>query len=125
MRTWALIALLTVGCDDKDTEGAPPSVDTTPEDTTPEDTIADTDDADDTDDNDDTDTDPDDTGSGTDSGSTDDTAVVDAEPCEGRDVGILVGQCAVDFTLVDQNGDNQTLYDYAGQVVLLDFSGFT
>lgn len=120
MRTWALIGLLAVGCDGKDTEGEPPAVDTPPADTTLEDTHADTQDTDDTTEPDDT-AEPDDT----DSGSTDDTAVADSTPCEGREVGIQVGQCATDFTLVDQNGDTQTLYDYAGQVILLDFSGFT
>ena len=122
MRTWALIGLLTVGCDDKDTEGAPPAPDTTPVDTTVEDTVVDSGDTDDTDDT----TVPEDTGADdTGSDKTDDTAVVDTSPCEGREVGIQVGQCALDFTLLDQNGDYQTLYDYAGRAIMLDFSGFT
>ena len=72
-----------------------------------------------------------DTGS-TDTGSTDtedsgstDTGSTDTDPCEGRTVGIDVGDCAMNFALVDADGTTHDLHRYAGQVLLLDFSGFT
>ena len=52
----------------------------------------------------------------------DDTAA--ATPCEGETPGTGVGECATDFTLVDQDGVNRSLYDYYGQVIVLDFSPF-
>lgn len=121
MRTWALIGLMLMGCDGKESEGEPPADTTPPADTETEETTADTKDTDDTIPPDDTGSDAEDTGSDT----ADDTAVVESDPCEGREVGNEVGQCAIDFTLLDQNGDEQTLYDYAGKIVFLDFSGFT
>ena len=64
-----------------------------------------------------------------DSGQTDtdtdaDTAV-ELEPCVGRETGTGVGDCAEDFTRVDSSGQEHSLYDFAGDVLLLDFSGFT
>ena len=45
--------------------------------------------------------------------------------CEGAVIGVQVGECASDFTLLDQDGVSHSLYDYSGRVILLDFSGFT
>ena len=56
-----------------------------------------------------------------------DTAASDAaaNPCQGATVGSQVGECAPDFTLTGASGDSTHLYDFLGDVVLLDFSGFT
>ena len=62
------------------------------------------------------------TDGGTDGG-TDDTATAPL-PCAGKTTGYDVGDCAVDFTLYDYEGIERSLYDYAGQVILLDFSAF-
>ena len=53
-----------------------------------------------------------------------DTGTVAPSPCEGETVGYAVGECAVDFTLFDETGVERSLYDYAGQVILLEFSAF-
>ena len=45
-------------------------------------------------------------------------------PCEGASTGYAVGDCAVDFTLFDEAGVERSLYDYAGDVILLDFTAF-
>ena len=37
-------------------------------------------------------------------------------------LGTDVGNRAVDFTAKDQNGNNVSLYDYSGKVILVDFS---
>ena len=36
--------------------------------------------------------------------------------------GSDIGEIATDFTLQDQDGDNVSLYDYHGQVILMDFT---
>ncbi len=119
MRALALLGLL-VGCDDDKAEGAG----SPPQETT--ETVADsgsTDTADsgstDTKDSGSTDT--------ADSGSTDtaDSGSTDTDPCEGKTVGVDVGDCALNFALVDADGTTHELHSYAGQVLLLDFSGFT
>ena len=45
--------------------------------------------------------------------------------CGDRPIGTAVGMCAEDFNL--PNAENQTvsLYDFAGDVIFLDMSGFT
>lgn len=45
-----------------------------------------------------------------------------ADPCAGRTVGTSVGDCALDFTLIDRDGVSYTLSDYAGSVIVVDFS---
>ena len=47
-----------------------------------------------------------------------------ALPCEGVKTGVHVGDCGPDFTLLDSTGAPISLYDYAGEVILLDLSGF-
>lgn len=100
MRALALLGLL-IGCDDDKAEGAG----SPPQETT--ETVADS--------------------GSTDTGSTDtaDTGSTDTDPCEGKTVGIDVGDCALNFALVDADGTTHELHSYAGQVLLLDFSGFT
>ncbi len=51
------------------------------------------------------------------------------EGCMGGDTaapdgsfGVALGDCAEDFTLVDQDGVEVALYDHAGKVILLDLS---
>ncbi|MDG1478891.1 MAG: hypothetical protein P8R54_04835 [Myxococcota bacterium] len=118
MRALALLGLL-IGCDDDKAEGAG----SPPQETT--ETVADSGSTDtgstDTADTGSTDTDTADTGS-TD---TADTGSTDTDPCEGKTVGIDVGDCALNFALVDADGTTHELHSYAGQVLLLDFSGFT
>ena len=46
------------------------------------------------------------------------------DPCAGREVGTEIGQCAENFTLVNADGEEVSLYDFYGQVVVLDLSGF-
>ncbi|MFT5686073.1 MAG: hypothetical protein ACI8RZ_007028 [Myxococcota bacterium] len=126
MRALALMALLVVGCDgDKPTDDSETALaDTTPSDTTPSDTddpVTDSGDTDTPTDTGTTDTGTTDTG---DSG-TDDSGIADSNPCEGKTVGIDLGDCATNFALVDADGTTHELYDYAGQVLMLDFSGFT
>ena len=118
MRALALLGLL-IGCDDDKAEGAG----SPPQETT--ETVADSGSTD-TGSTDTADTDNTDTGS-TDTGSTDtaDTGSTDTDPCEGKTVGIDVGDCALNFALVDADGTTHELHSYAGQVLLLDFSGFT
>ena len=114
MRLAVLLGLLVVGCDTDKADETP--------DTTPEDTVEDTDTTPDTEDTDtvvDTGDEPEDTAP------PEDTAVVSDDPCEGRTVGVREGECAQNFSMVDKDGVTHTLHDYAGQVVLLDFSGFT
>ena len=108
MRALALLGLL-IGCDDDKAEGAG----SPPQETT--ETVADSGS---------TDTGSTDTA---DTGSTDtaDTGSTDTDPCEGKTVGIDVGDCALNFALVDADGTTHELHSYAGQVLLLDFSGFT
>ena len=50
---------------------------------------------------------------------------VAADPCEGRTVGTTVGSCAADFTLVNHEGLEVRLKDFAGDVIVLDLSSFT
>ena len=50
---------------------------------------------------------------------------VAADPCEGRPVGTTVGSCAADFTLVNHEGLEVRLKDFAGDVIVLDLSSFT
>ena len=45
-----------------------------------------------------------------------------AAVCDGRTVGTTVGACAQDFTLLDANGTAVTLSDFAGDVIVIDFS---
>ena len=113
MRALALLGLL-IGCDDDKAEGAG----SPPQETT--ETVADSGSTD-TGSTDTADTDTADTGS-TD---TADTGSTDTDPCEGKTVGIDVGDCALNFALVDADGTTHELHSYAGQVLLLDFSGFT
>jgi len=47
-------------------------------------------------------------------------ACADAPPCEGE--GIQLGECAPDFTLPEADGNDWTLSEQQGDVVLLDFS---
>ena len=42
--------------------------------------------------------------------------------CDGRTVGTTVGTCAQDFTLFDSDGTAVTLSDFAGDVIVIDFS---
>jgi peroxiredoxin len=44
------------------------------------------------------------------------------EPEPTPELGTEVGNRAVDFTAKDQNGNNVSLYDYSGKVILVDFS---
>ena len=46
------------------------------------------------------------------------------DPCAGREVGTEVGKCAQNFTLIDADGVEVSLYDFYGQVIVLDLSGF-
>lgn len=54
------------------------------------------------------------------------TDTPDSDPpaalCAGQVVGTAVGECAPDFTLLDKDGVAHTLYDHAGDVIVLDFS---
>ena len=43
-------------------------------------------------------------------------------PCADRAVGTGIGGCAPDFTLLDADGAPWTLYEHAGDVILVDFS---
>ena len=36
-----------------------------------------------------------------------------------------IGDCAENFTIVDQNGDERSLYEFYGDVIMMDLSGFT
>ena len=49
----------------------------------------------------------------------------DAEPCDGIATGWNIGDCAENFTIVDQNGDERSLYEFYGDVIMIDLSGFT
>ena len=59
---------------------------------------------------------------GDETGGTTGGGVVD--PCAGREVGTEIGQCAENFTLMDADGVEVSLYDFYGQVIVLDLSGF-
>lgn len=50
----------------------------------------------------------------------------DPAPVDERTIGVSVGDLAANITLMDQDGVQHDLWaDYAGNVVVLDFSGFT
>ena len=53
------------------------------------------------------------------------TTAVPKKVCQGRKVGTQLGQCGEDFTLLDHTKTPISLYDYAGDIILLDMSGFT
>ena len=78
-----------------------------------------------TDDSDTTDTDTTDTDT-TDTDTTDTDTDTDTTPavgpCTGRIVGVQIGDCAPDFTLLDRFGVAHSLYDYSGDVIALDVS---
>jgi thiol-disulfide isomerase/thioredoxin len=90
------------------------------------DTDADTDTDTDTDTDSDADTDTDtdtDADSDTDTDTDSDTEPPPpVDPCAGRPVGDAVGDCAQDFALLDRDGVTHDLYDYAGEVILIDLS---
>ena len=44
--------------------------------------------------------------------------------CGDRTVGTEVGDCAVNFGLIDRNGEVIELHSYVGSVLFLDLSGF-
>ena len=44
--------------------------------------------------------------------------------CGDRTVGSDIGDCAVNFGLVDRDGEVVQLHSYAGSVLFLDLSGF-
>ena len=44
--------------------------------------------------------------------------------CGDRTIGSDIGDCAVNFGLIDRNGEVVQLHSYAGSVVFLDLSGF-
>ena len=44
--------------------------------------------------------------------------------CGDRNVGADIGDCAVNFGLIDRDGEVVQLHSYAGSVVFLDLSGF-
>ena len=44
--------------------------------------------------------------------------------CGTRTVGTEVGDCAVNFGLIDRDGEVVELHSYAGSVLFLDLSGF-
>ena len=46
-------------------------------------------------------------------------------PCTDQKTGIDVGYCGEDFTLLNSKEEAVSLYDFAGDVILLDLSGFT
>jgi hypothetical protein len=45
--------------------------------------------------------------------------------CTDQKTGTSVGFCGEDFTLLNSNKEAISLYDFAGDVILLDLSGFT
>jgi hypothetical protein len=45
-------------------------------------------------------------------------------PCKGKKTGTSVGFCGEDFTLPNAMSEAVSLYDFAGDVILLDLSGF-
>lgn len=44
--------------------------------------------------------------------------------CGDRTVGTDIGDCAVNFGLIDRDGEVVELHSYAGSVLFLDLSGF-
>ena len=44
--------------------------------------------------------------------------------CGDRTVGTGIGDCAVNFGLIDRDGEVVQLHSYAGSVLFLDLSGF-
>jgi len=46
-------------------------------------------------------------------------------PDDFQATGDAEGQLTEDFTLVDQYGEDWSLHDFCGSVVLIEFSGFT
>ena len=44
--------------------------------------------------------------------------------CGDRTVGAEIGDCAVNFGLIDRDGEVVQLHSYAGSVIFLDLSGF-
>jgi peroxiredoxin len=51
-----------------------------------------------------------------------DSSPTEPEPEPIPELGIKVGNLAVDFTAKDQNGNNVSLSDYSGQVILVNMS---
>ena len=51
-------------------------------------------------------------------------AVDSSTVCGDRTVGTDVGDCAVNFGLIDRTGEMVQLHSYSGSVVFLDLSGF-
>lgn len=49
----------------------------------------------------------------------------DVAPCTDQKIGTGVGLCGEDFTLLNSSKEAISLYDFAGDVILLDLSGFT
>ncbi len=51
-----------------------------------------------------------------------DTAAVEKSPITWKDCSQQVGDHPCDFSLLDQNGADWTLYDHFGSIIVLDFS---
>ena len=56
---------------------------------------------------------------------TETTTTPDVEPCTDSKLGTSEGFCGEDFTLLNSAEESISLYDYVGDVILLDLSGFT
>ena len=65
---------------------------------------------------------PDDSGGGT--ALEDPFAADSSSVCGDRTVGTDIGDCAVNFGLIDREGEVVQLHSYAGSVLFLDLSGF-
>ena len=51
-----------------------------------------------------------------------DSSPTEPEPEPTPELGTKVGNRAIDFTAKDQNGNNVSLYDYSGKVILVNMS---
>ena len=49
----------------------------------------------------------------------------DSTLCGDRDRGVAIGDCALDFSLLDDSGQLVSLHEFFGQVIFLDLSSFT
>ena len=53
------------------------------------------------------------------------TTTTDVVPCTDKKTGTMEGVCGEDFTLLNSAEEAISLYDFVGDVILLDLSGFT
>ena len=58
-------------------------------------------------------------------GDTASSADTEPSPCQGRKIGVNVGDCAHNIQVPDENGNMRALWEYSGRVIVLDLSGFT